>query len=146
MRRLVVRTDGAARGNPGPAGAGWVVETAEGSIVAEGCAFLGSLTNNQAEYEALLLGLQAADPDRETEIEVYADSELMVRQLTGEYRVKNEDLKPRWFRALEALERSASWSAHHVPRAENAAADALANQAIDAWNAVEAEAAGPEGG
>ncbi|HUP19822.1 MAG TPA: ribonuclease HI family protein [Gemmatimonadota bacterium] len=146
MRRLVVRTDGAARGNPGPAGAGWVVETPEGSIVAEGCAYLGSLTNNQAEYEALLRGLAAAAPDRETEIEVYSDSELVVRQLTGEYRVKNEDLRPRWFRAVEALERAASWSAHHVPRAENAAADALANQAIDAFDAAAPESAASDPG
>lgn len=133
MRRLVLRTDGAARGNPGPAGAGWVLESPDGAVLADGCAYLGTLTNNQAEYEALLKALEAAAPDGATEIELFSDSELMVRQLNGQYKVRHADLQLRWFRALELLERAASWSAHHVRREDNAAADALANQAIDAY-------------
>lgn len=138
IRRLVIRTDGAARGNPGPAGAGFVVETPEGSVVDEGCSYLGTRTNNQAEYEALILALEAVRPDRETELEVYSDSQLMVRQLNGEYRVKDVDLRSRWARAVEWLDRARSAEVIHVPRAENAAADALANQAIDAYAVEEA--------
>lgn len=133
MRRLILRTDGAARGNPGPAGAGWLVQTPDGDVVAEGCDYLGTLTNNQAEYEALLRALEAAEPDGETEIVLYSDSELMVRQLNGQYRVKSPDLQGRHAQALRALARAARWSARHVRRGENAAADALANQAIDAY-------------
>lgn len=128
---LVIHTDGAARGNPGPAGAGWVVETMEGELVVEGYAYLGELTNNQAEYEALLLALDAVDPGPETHIEILADSELMVRQLNGQYRVKHADLRPRYEAASRALARAARARVVHVPREENARADELANRAID---------------
>lgn len=136
MRRLIVRTDGAARGNPGPAGAGWVIETPEGTVVSEGCAYLGETTNNQAEYEALLRALDEVEPDPETEIEVFSDSELMVKQLNGEYRVKNEGLKPLYVRATRHLLRAGRSEVRHVRRGENEAADALANQAIDAYSEV----------
>lgn len=128
---LVIHTDGAARGNPGPAGAGWVVETMDGALVEEGCAYLGELTNNQAEYEALLHALRAVDPAHDTLIELYADSELMVRQLNGQYRVKNEELRPRFEAARGALARAGEFRVYHVPRAGNARADELANRAID---------------
>jgi ribonuclease HI len=127
----VIHTDGAARGNPGPAGAGWVVETANGQLVEEGCAYLGQLTNNQAEYEALLHALRAVDPGPDTEIEVHADSELMVRQLNGQYRVKHADLRPRFEAASRALAQAAGFRMTHIRREENARADELANQAID---------------
>ena len=130
-RSLVIHTDGAARGNPGPAGAGWVVETADGELVEEGCAYLGDLTNNQAEYEALLHALEAIAPDAETILDVHADSELMVRQLNGQYRVKNADLRPRFERASRALELAAEARVVHVRREDNARADELANRAID---------------
>lgn len=132
-RALVVRTDGAARGNPGPAGAGFVIETPEGAVIEDGAVYLGERTNNQAEYDALVLALETLDLDDEPELEVFSDSELMVRQINGEYRVKNEDLQPRHRRALELLDRAGTWRVHHVRRGANAAADALANQAIDAW-------------
>jgi len=132
-RRLVIRTDGAARGNPGPAGAGYVVETPEGTVVDEGAVYLGERTNNQAEYEALVHALEAAVPDVGTEIEVYSDSQLMVRQINGEYRVRNGDLRPLYERVMRLLGRSGGWCVEHVRRGENDAADALANQAIDAY-------------
>jgi ribonuclease HI len=128
---LVIHTDGAARGNPGPAGAGWVVETSDGELVEEGCAYLGRLTNNQAEYEALLHALRAIDPGPDTDIEVRADSELMVRQLNGEYRVKHADLRPRFEAASRALGKAGAFRVEHVRRNENARADELANRAID---------------
>ncbi|MDX1622403.1 MAG: ribonuclease HI family protein [Gemmatimonadota bacterium] len=133
--------DGAARGNPGPAGAGWVVETPEGTVVEDGCAYLGERTNNQAEYEALIRALEAVDPDSETTLTVYSDSELLVRQLNGEYRVKNPGLLERHRRATRRLSRAAGWTIRHVDREENRDADALANQAIDAY-ALEGEASG----
>jgi ribonuclease HI len=130
-RGLVIRTDGAARGNPGPAGAGWVIETPEGETLAEGCAYLGILTNNQAEYDALLHALAEAELDAETELAVYSDSELLVRQLNGQYRVKDEALRERFHRVAHALRRAGEVTVNHVRRAENARADALANLAID---------------
>ncbi|MDX1662009.1 MAG: ribonuclease HI family protein [Gemmatimonadota bacterium] len=136
MRRLVIRTDGAARGNPGPAGAGWVIEDPDGTVVSDGCAYLGEATNNQAEYQALLRALEAVDPDADTEIEVFSDSELMVKQLNGEYRVKNEGLKPLYVRAVRYLLRAGRSEVRHVRRGENEDADALANQAIDAYSEV----------
>jgi ribonuclease HI len=130
-RRLVIRSDGAARGNPGPAGAGWVVETPDGEVVEEGFAYLGVLTNNQAEYEALLRGLTAAAPGLDTDLEIFSDSELLVRQLNGVYRVRDEGLKDRFIAVAQALRRAGNVQIQHVRRAENARADALANQAID---------------
>lgn len=127
----MIRTDGAARGNPGPAGAGWVIETAAGEVVEEGCAFLGSMTNNQAEYEALLRALASAAPDRDTELEIYSDSELVVRQLNGVYRVRDDKLKDRFIAVAQALRRAGHAEVRHVPRAENVRADVLANRAID---------------
>lgn len=130
-RRLVIRTDGAARGNPGPAGAGWVIETGEGEVLEEGSAYLGSMTNNQAEYEALLRALASVVPDPDTELEIYSDSELLVRQLNGVYRVRDENLKDRFIAVAQALRRAGRAEVRHLPRGENARADALANRAID---------------
>ncbi|MFN2383336.1 MAG: ribonuclease HI family protein [Gemmatimonadota bacterium] len=131
MRQLIVRTDGAARGNPGPAGAGYVIETPEGEVLDEGSVYLGELTNNQAEYDALLHALEAAALDKETDLVVYADSELMVRQLNGQYRVKHPELKDRFQRASQFLLRAGRSAVRHVPRDENARADGLANRALD---------------
>ena len=130
-RRLVLRTDGAARGNPGPAGAGFVIEADDGSVIDSGWVYLGKRTNNQAEYEALICGLEALEPDLPTHLTVYSDSELMVRQLNGEYRVKDPDLKDRFIRASQILLRIGSVSVKHVSRSDNEYADDLANQAID---------------
>lgn len=113
-----------------------MIETPEGTVVSEGCAYLGETTNNQAEYEALLRALEDVEPDRETEIEVFSDSELMVKQLNGEYRVRNEGLKPLYVRAVRHLLKAGRSEVRHVRRGENEAADALANQAIDAYSEV----------
>ena len=110
--RLVLRTDGAARGNPGPAGAGVVIEDADGAVLREVERYLGSRTNNQAEYEAL-------------------DSELVVRQLAGRYRVKDPALRALYEEAEALIARLPAFAVRHVPRAQNQRADRLANQAID---------------
>lgn len=129
---LLLFTDGASRGNPGPAAAGIVIygQAAAGELHREGQA-LGILTNNQAEYRALLLGLAAARRLGGARVEVAMDSELIVRQLQGRYKVKHPQLKPLYEQARFALAAFTAWRVRHVPRAENALADALANQALD---------------
>ena len=128
---LTLYTDGAARGNPGPAGAGWVIHGADGKPVATNFKYLGEATNNQAEYSALLLALQQAVELGGTALKIYADSELMVKQLNGEYKVKNEGLKPLFQEATALLRRFSSYTMNYVPREQNTAADTLANRAID---------------
>lgn len=128
---LTLHTDGAARGNPGPAGAGWVIRDSHGKSLAENCEYLGEKTNNQAEYLALLMALKQALALGGTKIKIFADSELMVKQLKGEYKVKNEGLKPLFEEARNLLRRFESVLVAHVVREKNADADALANRAID---------------
>jgi ribonuclease HI len=129
--RHTLRTDGGARGNPGPAGAGFVLEEPDGTIVRSGGRFLGSTTNNVAEYEALLWGLATALDHGVRDLRVCADSELVVKQLLGAYRVKNEGLKPLHARAKELLAKFGSVQIAHVRRELNQAADALCNVAMD---------------
>lgn len=130
--KLTIRTDGGSRGNPGPAGIGVVIENAETQEVIETHAkFLGKTTNNQAEYKAVILGLERAVILGAKEVEVVADSELLIKQARGEYRVKNPDLQIR-FGELKAFERQLPRvSYRHVRREFNKAADALANEAMD---------------
>jgi ribonuclease HI len=130
--RLVVHVDGGARGNPGPAAAAAVVSTPDGEVVAERHELLGETTNNVAEYRGLLLGLQLARELGATEVDVVNDSELVAKQVNGEYKVKHPDMKPLHAEALEALRGFDRWTIRSVPRAQNADADALVNQALDA--------------
>jgi ribonuclease HI len=134
-RVLRLFTDGAARGNPGPAGLGLVLEDEEGMRLWGGHRYVGTATNNQAEYLALIEGLQEAarwNPDR---LEVYMDSLLVVEQLAGRYRVKNPDLRPLHARALALLGSFRDSVVSHVPRETNRGADALANRAIAEYRA-----------
>jgi len=126
-----LRTDGGARGNPGPAGAGFVLEAPDGTVVRSGGRFLGETTNNVAEYEALIWGLKTALDEGVTEIEVRADSELVVRQVNGHYKCKNAGLVPLHRTACDLLRRFARSRVVHVRREENVAADELANAAMD---------------
>jgi ribonuclease HI len=130
--KLVVHVDGGARGNPGPAAAAAVLSTPEGDVVDEAHEHLGVATNNVAEYRGLLLGLQRARALGADEVEVVNDSELVAKQVNGVYKVKHPDMRPLHAEALNALQSFARWSIRSVPRAENAAADALVNQALDA--------------
>lgn len=130
---LLIRTDGGARGNPGPAGIGVVIEDAEtGKVLEEHAEYLGSTTNNQAEYQAVILGLRRAVALGATAVTVAADSELLVRQMTGEYRVKNPGLAMR-FMDIRNLETRLGYPVRyrHVRREQNKHADALANRAMD---------------
>ena len=123
--------DGASRGNPGPAGAGIVLFDPQGRLQTQTGRYLGETTNNVAEYQALLLGLAEALRLGVKKLRVLADSELIVKQLTGRYRVKSPHLIPLWRKALNALKKFESWAIAHVPREENHLADEAANRAID---------------
>jgi ribonuclease HI len=132
VTRLVVHVDGGARGNPGPAAAAAVVSTPDGDVLDEAHQTLGVATNNVAEYRGLLLGLERARALGATEVEVVNDSELVAKQVNGEYKVKHPDMKPLHAQALAALDGFERWRVRSVPRAQNAAADALVNAALDA--------------
>lgn len=123
--------DGASRGNPGPAGAGMVLFDPQGRLQANKGRYLGETTNNVAEYQALLLGLAEARKIEVQKLRIFADSELMVKQLTGRYRVKSPHLIPLWREAFNALKKFEAWTIAHVPREENHLADEAANRAID---------------
>jgi len=129
--RLVVHVDGGARGNPGPAAAAAVVSTPDGDVLDEAHEYLGVATNNVAEYRGLLLGLERARALGADEVEVVNDSELVARQVSGEYKVKHAGLKPLHREVLGALRAFARWSISPVPRERNARADALVNAALD---------------
>jgi ribonuclease HI len=130
--RVVVHVDGGSRGNPGPAAAAAVISTPDGDVLDEAATVLGRATNNVAEYRGLLLGLERAKALGATEVEVVNDSELVARQVNGVYKVKHPDMRPLYLDAMSALREFERWSIRSVPRAQNAEADALVNQALDA--------------
>ena len=144
--RLIIRTDGAARGNPGPASAGAVLIDASRADARDPRApadasisdFLGVQTNNVAEYTGVVRALALARELGAREVAMFLDSKLIVEQLAGRWRVKDAKLIPLWEAARSTLRTFDRWSAVHVPRAQNSAADALANEAID-----RAQAGGP---
>ena len=130
--KVVVHVDGGARGNPGPAAAAAVLSTPDGDVLDEASEFLGIATNNVAEYRGLLLGLARAKALGATEVDVVNDSELVAKQVNGQYKVKHPAMRPLYLDAMQALREFDSWSIRSVPRAQNAEADALVNQALDA--------------
>jgi probable phosphoglycerate mutase len=131
-RRLVIHTDGAARGNPGLAGAGAVLrDAADGSLVSELAVFLGKRTNNYAEWTAVALALEEALLVGATHVDLRMDSQLVARQISGVYRVKHPDLQPIHARVMGLLSRFAGYTVGHVPRELNKEADHLSNVAID---------------
>lgn len=130
--RLLIHTDGAARGNPGPAGAGAIlVDPADGRVVAEIAQFLGHATNNVAEWTAVELALERALAEGASHVDLRMDSQLVARQIIGMYRVKHPDLQPIHRRVMVMLEKLAGYTVGHVPRERNKEADRLSNVAID---------------
>ena len=130
--RLVIHTDGAARGNPGPAGAGaLLVDADDGRVVAEIAEFLGRATNNVAEWTAVELALERALTEGATHVDLRMDSQLVARQIIGMYRVKHPDLQPIHRRVMAMLGRLDGYTVGHVPRERNKEADRLSNVAID---------------
>jgi ribonuclease HI len=130
--KVVVHVDGGSRGNPGPSAGAALIATPDGEILASATALFGVATNNVAEYRGLLLGLERARELGATEVELINDSELVAKQLNGIYRVKHADMRPLHAQALAALAQFERWSIRSVPREQNADADALVNQALDA--------------
>jgi ribonuclease HI len=130
--KLVVNVDGGARGNPGPAAIAAVARDAEGEIVEERGERIGHATNNVAEYRALLLGIELAVAQGAEEVELIGDSELIVRQVKGEYKVKDATLRKLHAEVKRALADFDRWSIRHVRREHNADADRLVNAALDA--------------
>lgn len=128
--RVHLYFDGACRGNPGPAAVGWVLVGGDG-IVAEGGERIGRATNNQAEYEALIRGLEVAADYGFSEVQVRGDSELIVKQVRGEYDANDPTLRENRVRVHELLRAFDDWSIDHVPREVNDRADDLANEALD---------------
>ncbi len=122
--------DGGARGNPGPAGIGFILHLPEAPMVQRG-EYIGEVTNNVAEYRALIAGLTRAQQAAITELEIFLDSELVVRQMRGEYRVKDAKLKPLFAEAQQLAAQFRPITFTHIPREKNAVADKLVNKAID---------------
>ena len=134
MKTLRLFTDGAARGNPGPAGLGVVIEDDQGMRLRGLCRYVGVATNNQAEYLALIEGLRAIADWKPDRVEVFLDSRLVVEQLNGNFKVKSAELQPLHAKAQELLRSLPSAVVAHLERERNRGADALANRAIDEWN------------
>jgi len=130
--KVVVHVDGGARGNPGPAAAAAVASTPGGDVLGERNLYIGEATNNVAEYHALLLGLELARELGAGQVEVVNDSELVARQVGGEYKVKNAGLKPMFLEVMRALREFDAWQVRSVRREHNERADELVNEALDA--------------
>jgi ribonuclease HI len=130
-KRVIVNVDGGARGNPGPAAIAAVAVDAKGNELAERSELIGEATNNVAEYRALLLGISLAAELGADEVELIGDSELIVRQVKGDYKVKQEHLRPLHTKALDALRELPKWSIRSVKREQNTRADELVNEALD---------------
>jgi ribonuclease HI len=129
--RLLVHVDGGARGNPGPAAIAAVLTEPEGDVLEEHSEVIGHATNNVAEYRALLLGIERARALGAREVDLVGDSELIARQVRGEYRVKDAALRELHAQVVEALRDFDRWTIRNVPREDNARADGLVNEALD---------------
>ena len=129
--RIIIYTDGGSRGNPGPAAAAFILTDTDKNIIEGKAFFLGETTNNVAEYTGLVKALSAAKQAGAKTIEVFSDSQLMVRQINGRYKVKSSNLKEFYAECTELLAEFASWRITHIPRDKNEQADELANRAMD---------------
>ena len=133
ISKVTIYTDGAARGNPGPAAIGVVIKDETGNVIATVSRRLGTTTNNQAEYRAIVAALEKALTLGARHVVVKSDSELVVKQINGLYKIKNAALRPLYVEAVRLIGSLDSFSISYIPRSQNAAADALANQALDGF-------------
>lgn len=131
IEEITIYSDGASRGNPGEGGAGIVFEDGKGKEVTTIQRYLGLVTNNVAEYQALIIALEAARDFHARKVRIFLDSELIVKQINGEYKVKNSALKPLFNLVKLALTKFDIFEVSHIPRERNKRADSLANAAID---------------
>jgi len=130
-RHLIIFTDGVARGNPGEAGFGVIIKDKDGNILEKVGGYLGIATNNFAEYSAMIAALKAARKYNADKIEIYSDSELMVRQLNGVYRVRSKKLLPLFKEVMQFISAEKCVTISHIPREKNKEADTLANKVVD---------------
>ncbi|UCD84149.1 MAG: ribonuclease HI family protein [Deltaproteobacteria bacterium] len=130
-KSVLIYIDGASRGNPGESGAAAILKDGSGKVLGKTSKYLGEATNNVAEYQALLLGLKEAKKLGAKKISIYSDSELLIKQMEGEYRVKSESLKDLFRKAIKELKKFPQTAFSHIPRENNKEADKLANRAID---------------
>ena len=131
MSKIIIHSDGGARGNPGPAGIGAILNAEDGIVLAEISKYIGETTNNQAEYKALIAGLEKAKELKAEEVDCYLDSELVVKQLNHEYKVKSQDLAPLFLNIHNLSLSFKKIKFIHVRREYNKEADRLANEAMD---------------
>jgi ribonuclease HI len=131
MEKIIIHSDGGARGNPGPAGIGAILHDEDGKVIAEISRHLGETTNNQAEYKALIAGLEKAEELKAKEVDCFLDSELVVKQLNREYKVKNAELAPLFLKVHNLSLSFKKIKFTHVRREQNKEADRLANEAMD---------------
>ena len=129
--KVIAYTDGAARGNPGPAAIGVIIKDESGKTVASISRRLGTTTNNQAEYRAIIAALEEAISLGARNVVIKSDSELVVKQINGQYKIKNTALRPLYQEVVRLIGALESFSITYIPRERNAAADALANKALD---------------
>jgi formyltetrahydrofolate-dependent phosphoribosylglycinamide formyltransferase len=139
--RIIAYTDGASRGNPGPAAAGFTLSEPGGTELQAKAFFLGEATNNAAEYTAIIRALEAARQIGAEQITVFSDSELLVRQVNGQYKVKSEHIRPFFQQVLDLLAQFRDWKVRHIPREKNKKADKLVNLALDRRGDIEGRAA-----
>jgi formyltetrahydrofolate-dependent phosphoribosylglycinamide formyltransferase len=137
--KIIAHIDGGSRGNPGPAAAGFTLKDSVGTQLQAKGFFLGQATNNVAEYTSLVKALEAATQIGVEQLTVFSDSELLVRQINGQYKVKSEQIRPLFQQAINLLGRFAKWKVKHIPREKNKEADKLVNQALDFGYDIEVE-------
>ena len=130
MKKLIIHTDGVSRGNPGRAAIGAIIRDEKGGLVASISQSIGRATNNQAEYRAIIAALEEALPLDANEVELNSDSELVVKQVKGQYRVRKEDLRPLYQRVKQLQSKLKGFKIKHIPRQRNREADKLANAAL----------------
>lgn len=131
MEKIIIHSDGGARGNPGPAGIGAILHSADSKVIAEISKYIGETTNNQAEYQALIAALEKAKELKAQEVDCFLDSELVVKQLNREYKVKNAELAPLFLKVHNLSLSFKKIKFSHVRRELNKEADCLANRAMD---------------
>jgi phosphoribosylglycinamide formyltransferase-1 len=135
--KLVLYTDGASRGNPGPGAAAYILKDSNGNTLSGRAVYIAQTTNNIAEYTAVIEGLKAAQTAGASQIELLSDSELIIRQIHGQYKVKSDNLRDLFMQVMERLASFGSWKATHILREKNQEADRLANRAVDLCGDVE---------
>ncbi len=131
VKKVIIHADGAARGNPGPAAIGATIKNEHGRLIARISRRIGTTTNNQAEYRAIIAALEKASELGVRHADIYSDSELVVKQINGKYRVKKPALKPLHQQVRQLLGNLEGFTITHIPREQNTEADSLANEALD---------------